>query len=225
MSLVSRLQQITRRSRLVLAGTVVFAVLGVGAVAAGIAFLPPEAPTPPESAADKGASSGEDSLDIEGPVMPYSKPVLLKIPKLGINSNLIHLGKNPDGTIAVPLGDNTNKPAWYKNSPAPGQVGPTIIEGHLVDENNNPSIFFELGNLRPGDKVEVPREDGKTAIFEITSVETFDKNSFPTKRVYGFKDHAAIRLITCGGAFNPQLDRYPKNIIAFGELTGQAPTR
>jgi hypothetical protein len=60
-------------------------------------------------------------------------------------------------------------------------------------------VFFRLGSLRRHDRVLVSRADNTVAIFEVDNVQRFRKTHFPTKLVYGDTDHAALRLITCGG--------------------------
>ena len=59
-------------------------------------------------------------------------------------------------------------------------------------------MFFELGLLRPGDRVRVTRRDRSIAVFEITGVRRYPKDRFPTQLVYGNTANAALRLITCG---------------------------
>ncbi|MFN7144830.1 MAG: hypothetical protein ACK4YP_13725, partial [Myxococcota bacterium] len=39
------------------------------------------------------------------------------------------------------------------------------------------------GTLHPGAQIQVRRMDGSVAIFEVTSVEKFDKSSLPAERV------------------------------------------
>jgi len=44
------------------------------------------------------------------------------------------------------------------------------------------------------------------------------KDHFPTLLVYGNTDHAALRLITCGGAFDYATGHYVDNIVVFASL-------
>jgi LPXTG-site transpeptidase (sortase) family protein len=156
-----------------------------------------------------------------GPVLPASPPVALSVPAIGIGSPLIQLGLDPDGSVEVPsLDDPDSKPGWYRNSPAPGMLGPAIILGHVDSRQFGPGVFFDLQKLRAGDSVEISRQDGTVAIFSIDSVQTVQKSDFPTLRVYGNLDHAGLRLITCGGEFDPDAQSYESNVIVFASLTG-----
>lgn len=127
------------------------------------------------------------------------------------------LGLRADGAMQVPP---TGFPAgWYTGSPTPGELGPAILAGH-VDWARAPGVFFELRELSPGDEIRVVRQDGGTAVFRVTRVESFAKDSFPTETVYGDIDHAGLRLITCGGVFDRQARSYVDNLVVFAELVG-----
>ncbi len=155
----------------------------------------------------------------KGLVLLPSPPVSLSIPAIGAKSDLLTLGLNPDGTVQVPsLDDPQSKAGWYKNSPTPGSVGPAIILGHIDSKKYGPGVFYELGNLKPGDEVDITRQDGSVAVFKIDGVRSYPKNNFPTAAVYGNIDHAGLRLITCGGTFDPSISSYESNIVAYASL-------
>ena len=130
----------------------VFGVLlilaGTGAV--GVVFLSQRhAPQPSAGAAGAIASAGH------GPSVQRSMPVSVDIPAIGVTSRLLHLGLNSDGTVQVPsLVTSADEAAWYKYSATPGQIGASVIEGH-VDSYQGPAVFFRLGALRPGDIIDV----------------------------------------------------------------------
>lgn len=153
------------------------------------------------------------------PVLSRSKPVALDIPSIGVHSSLLSLGLNTDGTIQVPSGTSYNRAGWYRYSPTPGSIGPAVILGH-VSGGGSTSVFFRLGELRSGNRVVVSRRDGSVAVFEISRVRHYPKNRFPTELVYGNTDHAALRLITCGGSFSFSTGHYVDNVIAFASLVG-----
>ncbi len=195
---------------LIMAGT---AAVGV-AVSAQV-----HAPQPSLSAAGAIGSSAR------GPSLPRSLPVSVDIPAIGVNSKLLHLGLNPDGTIQVPsLETSSGVAAWYKYSATPGQIGSSVIEGH-VDSRQGPAVFFRLGTLRPGDTVDITLADGITAIFRITGVREYAKSKFPAKAIYGVTDYAALRLITCGGAFDYATGHYLSSTVVFASLTASRPAR
>ena len=149
--------------------------------------------------------------------MSRSKPVALDIPVLGVHSELLSLGLNGDGTVQVPSGATYDKAGWYRYSPTPGSIGPAVILGHVTAPGRG-SVFFRLGELRPGNRLSVSREDGSVAVFQIERIRHYPKKRFPTELVYGNTDRAAIRLITCGGTFNFSTGHFLDNVVAFGTL-------
>jgi hypothetical protein len=154
--------------------------------------------------------------------MAASAPVRIRIPAIGVDSGLMDLGLQSDGSLEVPP---EGFPAgWYTEAPTPGELGPAIIVGH-VDWDGTPGVFFALRDLAPGAEIAVEREDGSTAVFRVSSVEQFPKGEFPTDAVYADIDHAGLRLITCGGSFDRQARSYRDNIVVFAALSGaQAPS-
>lgn len=158
-------------------------------------------------------------LATRGPLLPSSPPVSLAVPAIGVTSPLIDLGLNSDNTVQVPdLNDPDSKAGWYQYSPTPGSLGPSIILGHIDSKKYGPGVFYNLGKLKPGDTVDVTRKDGKVAVFRIDGVRSYPKDKFPTEEVYGNLDHAGLRLITCGGVFDPDKGSYESNIVAFASL-------
>jgi len=125
---------------------------------------------------------------------------------------LIKLGKNPDGSLATP--ERYDIAGWYEFAPTPGETGPAIIVGH-VDNYLGPAVFFNLKSLHPGQSIFVTREDKQVVEFRVDSVELFDQQSFPTNAVYGNIDYPGLRLITCGGAFNPLTGHYSHNTVVY----------
>ncbi len=168
-------------------------------VAAGVAALP--APAGPIAAPPQSAQSA-----------PVASPVSLTIPLIGVKTHLITLGLTADGALQVP--STWSVAGWYTGSPRPGAVGSAIIVGH-IDSVNGPAVFFRLPELRRGDDVYVKRADGTTVEFRVTSVQTYLKDQFPTQAVYGPTPDAELRLITCGGTFDPATGHYLSNIVVY----------
>lgn len=191
-------------------------LLVLGGIAAVIAAVIAQvhAPQPaPSAAGATGPFAGR------GPSVQRSVPVSIDIPAIGVNSRLLHLGVNPDGTIQVPsLYATPGEAAWYKYSATPGQIGVSVIEGH-VDTDRGPAVFFRLGGLRPGDRVEVRLADGITAVFRVTGVRQYLKSKFPAKTIYDASRYAALRLITCGGVFDDATGHYLSSTVVFASLT------
>ena len=167
-------------------------------VASGAVALP--APTGPIVAAPQSAQA------------PVASPVSLTIPLIGVKTQVITLGLARGGAMQVP--SSTTVAGWYTGSPRPGAIGSAIIVGH-IDSETGPGVFYKLSELRSGDDVFVKRADGSTAEFRVTSTQTYLKDHFPTQTVYGPTPDAQLRLITCGGAFDPATHHYLSNIVVY----------
>lgn len=192
-----------------------------GAAAVGVAVAAQQhAPQPLLAAA---GATGPTAGNARGPSLRRSLPVSVDIPAIGVDSKLLHLGVNSDGTVRVPsLYTRPNQAAWFKYSAAPGQIGTSVIEGHL-DGYHGPAVFFRLGALRPGDRINVTLADGITAIFRVTGVRQYPKSRFPARAVYGTTGYAALHLITCGGAFDHATGHYLSSTVVFASLTSSRP--
>jgi LPXTG-site transpeptidase (sortase) family protein len=143
---------------------------------------------------------------------PVSTPVSLTIPLIGVKTNLITLGLAAGGAMQVP--SSTTVAGWFTGSPRPGSIGSSIIVGH-IDNTTGPGVFYRLDQLKAGDEVFVKRADGTTAEFHVTKTQTYLKDKFPTQTVYGPTPDAELRLITCGGAFDPVTHHYLSNVVVY----------
>jgi LPXTG-site transpeptidase (sortase) family protein len=166
--------------------------------AAALVVLP--APTGPIEAAPAQAAA------------QVAEPVALVIPSIGVTSAIVHLGLTSSGALQVP--PTTSVAGWYTGSPRPGSIGSAVIAGH-IDSVTGPGIFFRLPQLQRGDRVYVKRADGTLAVFEVTEVQMYAKDAFPTAAVYGAVPDPELRLITCGGTFDYATRSYLSNTVVF----------
>jgi sortase (surface protein transpeptidase) len=189
-----------------------------GADDPGPAPAAPAPATPTTVTATTGPS--EPTLPIHSYIrVPPSPPERIEIPGIGVSSPLIRLGLEPDGAMQVPEGAAFDRPGWFTEGPEPGQLGPAVIAGH-VDSRSGPSVFYRLRDLRPGDEVLVRRVDGRTLRFEVESSKQYPKAELPTEDVFGPVPWPALRLITCGGAFDRKARSYTDNIVVTTRLVG-----
>ncbi|TCK25815.1 class F sortase [Pseudonocardia endophytica] len=154
-----------------------------------------------------------------GKILPAATPTSVAIPSIGVRSVLNQVGLNPDGTLQVPApGPLYDEAAWYRDSAEPGTIGPAVILGHIDSKENGPSVFFDLGRVKSGDRIDVNRSDGTVATFLVDSVSRFPKDEFPSRSVYGITDRAELRVITCSGSFDAATGNYRDNTVVFAHL-------
>jgi sortase (surface protein transpeptidase) len=143
----------------------------------------------------------------------------LRIPAIHVSAKIVNEGLDADGALQVPplTYAGVHEAGWYDLGPAPGQVGSAIIVGH-VDSYQAAGVFYDLGSLAPGNLVEVTLANGETVHFTVTSVHEYSKARFPASEVYGPEPYPALRLITCGGAFDAATGHYLSNIVAYARM-------
>jgi sortase (surface protein transpeptidase) len=202
--------------RAVVALTTLIAVALGGACSTGgpVARPADKAPasSPAPSPSSTAAPAGVARYRATTPVLNAAAPVRLEIPSIGVSTDLVPLGLNPDGSMQVPA--KWGEAGWYTRGPRPGEDGPAVIAGH-VDSTSGPAVFFRLHDLRAGDTVLVTRADHSVVRFVIDRLRQFPKASFPTAAVFGATPGPTLRLITCTGAFDETARSYLDNLVAF----------
>ena len=149
---------------------------------------------------------------------PTPVPVRLEIPSVGVDTGLMRLGREKDGTVEVPKGPHQwDTAGWYAGGTLPGDPGSAVILGH-VDSKAGPAVFYRLRELRRGDRVEVARADGSRVRFAVERIEQYPKTRFPTADVYYPTLTPRLRLVTCGGSFDREAGSYRSNVIVFATL-------
>ena len=235
MSLLRRLADRLRsgRRRLLL--------VGAGACLAGalvlwtLAFSSSEESTKPASSSGAPGNEGarltyaaDDDVSREAKRPPRDRPrsrlpeghepafgnavARVRIAAIGVDAPVIRLGLNPDRTLQVP--GEASKAGWWSGGARPGRPGAAVIVGH-VDSRSGPAVFYRLGELSTGDRVEVLYPDGSEADFLVTAQRQASKNRFPTRAVYGDTTGASLRLVTCSGSFDSARGHYRSNLIVF----------
>nr|WP_079160626.1 class F sortase [Streptomyces pactum] len=178
----------------------------------------PSAPSAPSASSAPSALSAPSAAGRPAADLPRSKPVRLLIPEISVDAPFTDLAIGANGQLQAPPPDDTNLVGWYAKGASPGEEGTSIIAGH-VDTKTSAAVFARLGQLEEGDVFHVERADGRKVSFEVDSLETFDKDDFPSKRVYGDADRAEVRLITCAGDYDRKAKDYTDNLVVFAHLT------
>jgi hypothetical protein len=174
-------------------------------------------PPQPASAAAADAQAAQDALGRAPAPLPHGVPNRVRISAIQVDAPVVPVGLDTDGWVAAPPPEDPNLAGWFTGAVSPGEKGTAVVVGH-VDNTQGPAVFYGLGALKKGQQVEVVRQDGKTAVFEIYGVEVFAKNDFPGDRVYTSKGSPELRVITCGGGFS-KVHGYDGNVVVFARLT------
>ena len=160
-----------------------------------------------------------------------SAPVGLEIPAIGLRADVVPIGSRPERALdepaGVPVGDadalvgSADAPAgvpaggadapvgWDRRSPAPGELGSSVMVGEVE------AAFAGLRLLRPGDEILVRRADGSLVRFVVTGIGLYPRKAFPNERVYGPRDHPELTLVTRGGTIDRNRRSYGSNLIVY----------
>lgn len=211
-----------RRRRLAASAAVVIAI-------AAAAWVESAQSTPPVAPADtittaaavtaplRGAPEPVERAGGAAELSPIAHPVRVEIPAIGVDAELIEVGLQPDGAMEVP---DFGLAGWYGNGPEPGAAGPAVIVAH-VDSRRGPDVFHRLRELEPGDEIRVHGADGQTLAWTMDTSELVDKNQLPTERIWTDTEQPVLRLITCGGEFDPSVRSYRSNVIVYASPVGR----
>ncbi len=173
-------------------------------------------PPPPASAAAADSRLPGGTFSGAPAALPYSVVDRVRIPAIQVDAPVLPVGLDAAGWVDAPPPEDPNLAGWFTGAVSPGEKGTAVVVGH-VDNKQGPAVFYGLGALKKGHRVEVQRQDGKVAVFEIYGIEVFEKNSFPGDRVYGSRNTPELRVITCGGGFSKQ-NGYDGNVVVFARL-------
>ncbi|WP_406063985.1 class F sortase [Streptomyces sp. NBC_01077] len=196
----------------------VLLLVGVHLVRGGTEELRADGPPQPLSAAAPDVARAEAALapaSVPDP-LPASTPVRVRVPAVRIDAPITKVGLDADGWIDAPPPEENRLAGWFTGAVTPGERGTAVVVGH-VDTPGGRAVFYDLGALGKGHRVEIARRDGRTAVFAVYGVEVVPKEGFPAERVYGDAGVPELRLITCGGTFTEE-HGYAGNVVVSARL-------
>lgn len=142
-------------------------------------------------------------------------PVTVRIGSIKLAAPVVRTGLEADGSLHVP--GSPDLTGWYHLGVRPGELGPAVITGHY-DSKSGPGVLYNLKNVKPGDVVEVVRNDESVAVFTVELLEYYLQDNFPTQKVYGATSTADLRIITCAGNYNKLTKNYSQNLVVYATL-------
>lgn len=142
-------------------------------------------------------------------------PVRLRIPAIGVDATVEHVGKTPDGAMDVPK--SVWDVAWYAPGTKPGNPGNAVIDGHLDGYNIPAAVFINLRGLQPGNKIYVSDSSGKELTFEVYDSQVYPYNAAPLDKIFGKANEPHLNLITCNGNWDVNQQNYNQRLIVFAK--------
>jgi LPXTG-site transpeptidase (sortase) family protein len=139
----------------------------------------------------------------------------LVIPAAKVDAPVVVKGLDGSGVMQAP--DNAVDVAWYDFTTRPGAGSNAVFSGHVDYINVGPAVFWNMKDLKPGDRVEVRYADGTSLAYAITAVNTFDAASAPIDQIVGPTPKDSLTFITCAGTFNSATHQYDKRLVVRAE--------
>ncbi len=144
-----------------------------------------------------------------------STPIRVTIPVANIEGAVLPVGKTKSGNMAVPV--KYEDVGWYRYGPIPGAIGNAVLAGHLDNGGGRPAVFFNLKQLRIGDKVYVETDGGERLAFMVREIRLVDYENPPLEEIFGEASGEMLNLITCDGTWDPKTKTYDKRLVVFTE--------
>lgn len=194
---------------------IVVLLVGVHLVRGGTEGWVTGGPPQPPAAAAPGHAAALAPVRAPDP-LPASRPARVRVPAVRIDAPVAAVGLDAEGWIDTPPEDEPNLAGWFTGAVTPGEKGTAVVVGH-VDTPVGRAVFYDLGALAKGQRVEVLRQDGRTAVFSVYGTEVVPKDGFPAERIYRASPYPELRVITCGGGFSRQRG-YDGNVVVSARL-------
>ncbi len=137
-------------------------------------------------------------------------PVSIEITKINVVAQIETI-EIVNGTMQDPTGPLVV--SWYKQTASLGEVGNVVMAGHLDYWDVGPAVFYNIGQLQKGDRIEITGDDGQTYVYEVDWVKLYDAANAPIEDITGPTDAEDLTLITCGGPFDYQNGVYLQRTV------------
>ena len=128
---------------------------------------------------------------------PPGRPLVVRIPALGVRAPVVPVAVEPGGALAPPA--DPDLVGWWSTGARPGgRRGTAVLTGHTV--HDGAGVFDDLGGLEVGDVVEVETRT-QVLVFGVRSVRDLGKEQLAAHAGRLFAQDGAPRLVlvTCTG--------------------------
>jgi sortase (surface protein transpeptidase) len=171
--------------------------------------------------ASSPTATAEGTANAESPATPpstppgqrlYSRvaPIEIKIPKIGLDAEVVPVGEDADGAMSAPSDPDTV--AWYSLGPGTGGPGNVVMAGH-VDWGGSLRTFGLLKSVQPGDQIVIVDELAREFFYEVVWQRHVSADLAEIEQVFGSSDISELTLITCGGPFDHSIRQYLERIV------------
>jgi LPXTG-site transpeptidase (sortase) family protein len=202
----------SRRTSIFIAGAITLAGIAVfGFTFVHAVVYSPEGEVAPVPTTTGAAASTSASLP-DGTDLPAS----LEIPALSVDAHVQRVGITRAGNMSAP--SNFTDVAWYKYGTVPGQKGSAVMAGHVDNGLALAGVFKHLSDIKVGDDIYIATEAGHRLHFVVSSIQTFEYKDAPSDAIFGEKDKAYLKLLTCTGSWVQSDRTYDHRLVVTAVL-------
>nr|WP_275588443.1 class F sortase [Microlunatus panaciterrae] len=135
----------------------------------------------------------------------------MRIPSIGLDVDVTPVGVSADGQLSLP--ERPDRVGWYRYGPRPGSdQGSAVLAGHLDSRRYGIGPLAAVGRIDAGDVVLVTT-GRKTLRFGVEEVLRVPKRTLDLDRLFTREGRPLLRIVTCGGAYDPDRGGYQDNVI------------
>ncbi len=175
--------------------------------------LPTASPTPtptPQPTVQPSAQAGGGWSPLPLARSPFV-PTTLVISKIGVKAAVEVKSVDANNVMQVP--DRAFDVAWYNFTAKPGSGGNAVFAGHLDWYGIGPTVFWRLGELTPGDQVEVVSGQQTEIRYRVTQTWHYPANNAPIQSIVARDSQDEVTMITCAGTFSRSRGAYDQRLV------------
>lgn len=144
-------------------------------------------------------------------------PTHLTIPNARVDASVIPVGVTKTNNLDVP--PNFVQVGWYEYGAKPGEVGNTVLDGHVDNGGSIDGVFKHLRDLKQGDDVYVTGADGTQLHYKVDRSDVYMTAKFPSDVVFNQNNgQPTLKIITCHGTFVKAIGTYDQRLVVTAYL-------
>jgi hypothetical protein len=216
------------------AGALLLAAAGVGAVRGGVPQTAPDTgtvpgavaaerptpttpttattPTTPTTAAAPPTPAPGGTLTV-APDRSF-RPTALRVPAIDVAAPVVPTGVDAKGAMVVP--ESPREVGWWSGGAAPGApYGTILLAGHVDSAEEGLGSLVDLSRTPIGATVTVRGAGGSSATYRVVARRSYPKATLPWRELFRQDVRARLLLATCGGEFDRRTGHYERNVVVF----------
>lgn len=144
-------------------------------------------------------------------------PVRLVVDALRADLAVDAVGIDGNGDMELP--PDAARAGWYRFGPTPGaDAGATVIAAHSGSQATPRGPLRHLGDLSPGESIDITRADGTTLRYVVESAHLAPKTTIDLTEHFRREGEHRLVLITCAGTWAEDQRSYSDNAVVTAML-------